>query len=318
MAVLAPVTWTLVAGGDIMLNGINPDLKPFAAISKVTLAADFSIANLEVPLTNSKKPTTRKSAAELAAKTQFVLKADINHWANLRDSGFLAFGLANNHAMDYGPDGISQTIALLNKAKVAYAGAGLTEDAAYKPLLFDGKVKIAVLPFLAFQTPKAQFKCWPAEEGAGVAVCKSEITWMKERIAEARNAGSAFVIAFLHWGEEKKQLPNVYQVSLGRKWIDAGADMVIGAHPHVLQGAEIYGGKPIYYSLGDLVQPKSKGVILLRLTLTNKSLQKTELLTYKCTNGKLVKQDWNTAFDYLSGLIQKRYPNKKSKAIKSG
>ncbi len=315
---IAPVTWTLVAGGDIMLNGVSPNTKPFDAIKTITSSADFSIANLEIPLTNSTTPTKRKTAAEVAAKTQYILKADVNHWQNIRDSGFLAFGLANNHAMDYGPSGLQQTINLLNKAKVAIAGAGMSEEESYKPLTFVGKIKIGVLPFLAFQTPKALFKCWPSENGPGVAVCKNEIGWMKARVEQARKSGSTFVIAFLHWGEEKKQLPNIYQVSLGRKWIDAGADMVLGMHPHVLQGAELYRSKPVFYSLGDLVQPKSKGVALIRLTLTNKVLKKVEVMPFKNNAGKLVKQTWNTSFDKLSTLIQKNYPNKNSKLIKQG
>ena len=80
-----------------------------------------------------------------------------------------------------------------------------------------------------------------------------------ERIGElvaSGTKGGAFLAVALHWGNEKETLPTPYQVALGRAFVDAGADLVLGHHPHVLQGAEIYRGKPIFHSLGNLVSPR--------------------------------------------------------------
>ena len=95
--------WTIVLGGDIMLNGVSPTKSPFAAVKAIFKGADTAFANLEVPMTAIGKPTSHKTAAELRARTQFILRANPAHMKWVKAAGIKAVSLGNNHALDYGP-----------------------------------------------------------------------------------------------------------------------------------------------------------------------------------------------------------------------
>ncbi len=247
-----------------MLNGIQPSSKVFAGIKGLTSRCDATIANLEIPLTNSKTRTSRKSEADLKAKNQWILKADPRHAPILAQAGFSMVSLANNHAMDYGANGLAEMTSLLDLNRICHAGAATTANLANAPtfLTLPNRKRIGMLSALAFMTPQALRKTTPATlTSAGVAVLSlgGAITkFTREKLTrwvQSARAGSDFVVVALHWGVERKPLPTAYQVSLGRALIDAGADIVWGNHPHVLQGAELYKGHLIMYSMGNLISP---------------------------------------------------------------
>jgi len=150
----------------------------------------------------------------------------------------------------------------LDKLRIAHAGAGSNADAAMQDAVVkvsSGK-RVALLSALGFMTTAALKKTTPATSTSpGIAVlnlkgridkaaCDKLVSW----IGKAR-AHADIVVVAMHWGVERKPLPTAYQVSLGRALIDAGADIVWGNHPHVLQGAEMYKKKLIMYSMGNLV-----------------------------------------------------------------
>ena len=233
----------LVFVGDIMLDdgpgrlieqGGDP-LAPFAAILN---AADYRIGNLECPVATS--------GTEHASKI-VSFRAKPNTLAVLQ-SRFDAVSLANNHSGDYGQAAFSETMQHLDNAGIAYFGGGKNLAAAHQPLWIERNgLKIAVLAYNEFK-PRA-FEAgadWP-----GIAWSEDDQVIADLRAAKA--AGADLIIPFMHWGWEKEDKPSQRQQQLAHKMIDEGAALVVGGHPHVTQGVEIYQGKPIIYSLGNFV-----------------------------------------------------------------
>jgi poly-gamma-glutamate synthesis protein (capsule biosynthesis protein) len=258
----APIRWTLALGGDAMLNGVSPTAKPLAGVARFFSNADLAVVNLEIPLTRAVTRTSRKSARDLARRTQFILKADPAHIEGLAAAGIDAATLGNNHALDYGTAGLAEMGGLLKSKGILACGAGTNRQNAFAPAVMSapGGLKVALISMLAFRTKGGLGACTPATENRpGVAALdlggdfdQEDVPRIQELVRRAKSAGEVILVA-LHWGNERETVPTPYQVALGRAFVDAGADVVIGHHPHVLQGSELYKGKPILYSLGNLV-----------------------------------------------------------------
>lgn len=326
---LTQTAWTLVLGGDIMLNGISPKTKPFEKVTEVFREADVAIANLEIPLTRSKTLTSRKSATEIKARTQFVLRADPKHIEGLKEAGFDVVSLGNNHAMDYGWSGLSETLGLLESAGIRWAGAGQDWASAVESAVVttrDG-TRVALVSYLAFVTERAMRKCWPARtSGPGIAVLPLGGVVgkaAKERliaIVQRARQDADFVIVALHWGVEKQTVPIPYQVSLGRGFAEAGADVVWGHHPHTLQGTELYDGVPILYSTGNLVSSRPGSTAIYRLTFEGLKFKSAEILPCTIAGGKVspnLKPGAKKAISDLDAKLRKRYPSKRSTSSSS-
>lgn len=257
----------LVFAGDVMLDdgpgrtvaaGGDP-LAPFAAI---LADADFRIGNLECPVATVGQPMERKIYSFRAAPAAL----------RVLEGRFDAVALANNHSGDYGKDAFLQTLQLLDAAGIGHFGGGRNLAAAHAPLWIEKNgLRVAVLGY-------DEFKPRVFEAGADApGVAWSEDSEVVADIRAARAAGADLVIPFMHWGWEREPLPDERQRTLARLMIDAGADAVVGGHPHVTQGAEVYQGKPIVYSLGNFVfdgfeQPDARRGWLLRLTLDKRGV----------------------------------------------
>jgi poly-gamma-glutamate synthesis protein (capsule biosynthesis protein) len=160
-------------------------------------------------------------------------------------AGFDVICLANNHMTDYGREAAAETAALLDVAGLAHCGAGANLAEARKPaVLSSGGVSVAIVAYVQSGLGSVE----ATEDSGGVALAKDD--YLAEDIRTAR-AVADIVIVSVHWGDEFQHVPNRFQVDFARKAIDSGADAVVGHHPHVIQGAEIYQGKPIFYSLGN-------------------------------------------------------------------
>lgn len=243
-----------------MLNGVSPKHSPFAGCERI-FQADATLANLEVPLTDIGSPTSHKSAAELRARSQFVLRADPRQAKWIAAAGIEMVSLGNNHAMDYGPKALAQEFATLLNAGIKHAGAGLDSDdaRAVATLPLPGGLKLGLISGLAFQGTGALGKCTPATaDSPGVNALdykgKLDPKVLGAWVAAAHKHCDILIVA-LHGGIERQAQPTSYQVELAHAFIDAGADIVWGHHPHVLEAAEIYNGHPILYSMGNLVSP---------------------------------------------------------------
>ncbi len=253
---------TLIFAGDLMLadgpgqsiaQGGDP-LAPFAAILD---AADYRIGNLEVPVATGGQPHASKIA---------TFRAD-PHVVPVLRGRFDAVSLANNHSGDYGHDAFVETMQHLANAGSAYFCGGHNLAEAHRPLWIEKNgLKIAVLGYNEFKPRAFQAGAtWP-----GVAWSEDDLVIADIRAAKA--AGADLVIPYMHWGWEKETQPTARQKTFAHKMIDEGAALVVGSHPHVTQGAEIYQGKPIVYSLGNFVfdgfdYPEARRGWLLRLKL---------------------------------------------------
>jgi poly-gamma-glutamate synthesis protein (capsule biosynthesis protein) len=236
-------TITLQLAGDIMLAGsAEPTFlsrgydHPFIAARGLLQEADLNIANLEGPITDG---------GALAAGKQYTFRMRPEAAETIRRAGFGLVSLANNHILDYGAEGLSDTLAHLGSQGVGFAGAGMSLAEARRPARITVKgVRIA---FLAYSLT------WPesfyaSEATPGTAFGRME--YLEEDIPAAAREADLVIVSF-HWGQELSPDPKPYQVHLAHRSVQLGADLVFGHHPHVLQGIEIYRGVPILYSLGN-------------------------------------------------------------------
>ena len=317
-------TTTLLFGGDIMLNGITPSPKTFANIRPLAARCDLVFGNLEIPLTSSLTKTRRKSAKELLRKDQWILKANPGHAEFLAFSGIGAVSLANNHAMDYGTAGLNQMTSLLDRYHIYHAGAAENADEAMKCTVAIAKNKksVSLLSVMGFQTTAALLKTTPATlNSAGIGVLNVHGRMdaqfkakLKGWIGKAKIA-SDFVVVGIHWGVERKTIPTPYQVQLGRALIDAGADVVWGNHPHVLQGAEMYRGKLIIYSMGNMISnlPAKGGFI--KDVIDDEGHQRVFFVPTEIRGGHILTPEGasrgvaTSEMKELCQLLMKRYPS---------
>lgn len=291
LALIAPKPWTLVAGGDIMFYGIGAKTSPLKEVAATFQKADLSYGNLEIPLTSSKTPTRRKSAEEIKAKHQFILKAEPSHIGNLKGT-FDLVSLANNHAMDYGTQGITETINLLNKAGIQHAGAGMNIYDATTPTIktLPNGIRVGMISYLAFVSTGGLWKCTPATAKtsglAGLDLGGNPQSDRVQDIVRAAKKKCDVLLVALHWGIERQTKPTKYQINLGRNFIRSGADVVLGAHPHRLQGREIYKGKPILYSMGNLISPLPAATAVYTLNFDGTKFKSWDLRPMRNTAGK--------------------------------
>lgn len=257
----------LVFVGDIMLDDgpgrlIAAGGDPLARFARELADADYTIGNLECPIATVGKPLESKI---------FAFRADPRVVDRLKGR-FDALAVANNHSGDYGKAAFVETLGHLSRAGIPSFGGGSDLSAAHSPLWIEKKgLRIALLSYNEYK-PRS-FEAGPDWPG----IAWSEDSQVVSDIRAARAAGADLVIPFMHWGWEREPQPDERQRQLARLMIDAGADLVVGGHPHVTQGAEYYRGKLIVYSLGNFVfdgfdAPAEKRGWLLRLTVDRSGL----------------------------------------------
>jgi hypothetical protein len=269
-------SWTLVAGGDIMLDrgvaqtltikkkgadfafdggtaeitGTCKDCSPLGwdtpytkrtgnagAVRRLLTSADVAIANFENPAPDTFRYHT--SGTVFSANPKLI--------AGLANAGIDWVGIANNHIRDAGGNGILQTIANLKRYGIRSSGAGKNLAAARKPAILD--VRGTKVAFLAYDTIAKSYGASASRAGSA----QMSAAALKADVATARKAGAAVVIVFPHWGTEYDPTPFGGQRTLAEAAIDAGADMVIGNHAHWAGAVEVYKGRPIWYALGNFV-----------------------------------------------------------------
>jgi poly-gamma-glutamate capsule biosynthesis protein CapA/YwtB (metallophosphatase superfamily) len=244
----------MMAVGDIMLGRsiaaaveYSKDAAyPFRLVeSLLNLPEAVTVGNLECVLT----------AQSTALNKRYTLPAPPSAVEALSFAGFDVLSLGNNHAMDFGAGGLADTLAALDSAGIAHVGAGTSDPAARTPAILErGGLRFAFLAYV--NVPDSSGWNFKAEsirataDKPGVAWADPEDIAADVRAARAR---ADFVIVFLHSGIEYNSLPNVVQRTAAHAAIDAGATLVLGTHPHVLQGIEYYHGGLIAYSLGNFV-----------------------------------------------------------------
>jgi poly-gamma-glutamate synthesis protein (capsule biosynthesis protein) len=253
--------------------------------------ADLRIVNCECALTKASRPVWKSGS---------VFKGEPGHAVGLSAVPFEVACLANNHVMDYGVTGLADTLKVLEKHEVLTVGAGLDEDTAYRPLTVAvNRTTVHVVNF-------SEGEDLTASDG-GPGVFGWDIARAARLIAERRKKGG-FVIVIAHCGLEYVPYPPPYVVAAFRAMVDAGADCVIGHHPHVPQGVEWYRGRPIVYSLGNFVFYQLTDLYWRRvgfsvaLRLRNGRLAEVELLPYRIDEAGLQRLHGNAAARFASQM----------------
>jgi len=181
------------------------------------------------------------------ADKRFIFRAHPEHIPALQTVGFDVLSLANNHILDFPPDSMDDTLAALGDLGIATVGAGRGEAAAHQPAILEVKgVKVA---FLAFAAPR-----W---RGSLEVPTATDVAWaepepVRKAVTQAQEEAD-LVIVIMHTGTEYEVQANQEQRAVAHAAVEAGAALVIGHHPHVLQDVEVYQGAPIVYSLGNFV-----------------------------------------------------------------
>ncbi|MGD9496450.1 MAG: CapA family protein [Armatimonadota bacterium] len=254
---------TILLVGDVLPL---QDQEYLAAARPLIAGADVAVCNLECPLSEHGTPCALKlDDSGRTLPREFLFRAPVSQARRLAAAGFDAVMLANNHIMDYGGEALLETLAVLDEAGLRHAGAGPDERAARRPMLLQaGGQRIAILCYVSEATLPGTDGFAATGETAGTVFVGGhggkptrKVREMLRADIQAAAIQADYVIAGFHWGSEGADDPGALPRALARCAIDCGADLVVGHHPHVLQGVEIYQGKPIVYSLGNFAFPTS-------------------------------------------------------------
>ncbi|CAM5412933.1 CapA family protein [Streptomyces xanthochromogenes] len=245
---LPPGTITLAFGGDVhftertapRLNATpaDPALGP---MSKTVAAADFAMVNLETAITT-------RGAAE---PKLYHFRTPPSALTALQASGVDAVSMANNHAVDYGPAGLADTLDAVHHAPIPVLGIGANEAEAYKPYVKNIRgVRLAVVAASqVMDLTNDKFRAGPKKPGIASALDQAKlIAAVKRAKAEAD-----VVVVYLHWGTEGQSCPGPEQKSIAAKLSAAGATAVVGTHAHVMLGSGMLGRSYVNYGLGNLL-----------------------------------------------------------------
>lgn len=221
--------------GELIARGEDP-FQPFAALLS---SHDVRIGNLECVVATTGTAEEKPYTFRADPRTLPVLKRH-----------FDAVSLANNHSGDFGKAAFAEQLALMDTAGLPYFGGGRDATAAHAPWIVERNgVRVALLGYVEFKP-----RSFEADASRpGVAWSGEDDDVIEDIIAARRVHRADIVIPFMHWGWEDEPDPSPRLRAFARRMIDAGADMVVGGHPHVTQGAEYYRGKPIIYSLGNFL-----------------------------------------------------------------
>jgi len=264
---------TLIFVGDIMLDrGVEYMIKkegkgdfkfPFLKIADNLKGAKLLFSNLEGPISDKGKKVG----------SIYSFRHNPKAIEGLTFAGFNVLSLANNHALDYTRKALEDCLTRLSNTGIGYVGVGFTENEAFSP--FIKKIEGTKIGFLAYTNLGPE--SWRAtSENSGIAwLSEKDMEKIKEDIKAAKEKTDVLIVS-LHAGEEYQKEPTQFQVEFSKMAIEAGADIVVGHHPHVVQPSEQYKQGYIFYSLGNFIFDQSfseetmKGLLLKVLIKNNK------------------------------------------------
>lgn len=211
---------------------------PFWKIKEELLKYDFIFANMESPITKRGTPLVEKP---------YIFRVKPEDAVCLKDLKIDAVSISNNHLMDYNIEGMVDTIAALDRLNIRHTGGGMNLDEARRPVMLKyGDTTIVILAYC--NRPPEEYYATDSLPG----IAPLDLNLIREDIAAYRLRNNRIIIS-LHWGIEQTHVPQKEQIATAHDIIDAGADAIIGHHPHWPQGIEIYRGRPIVYSLGNFI-----------------------------------------------------------------
>ena len=219
---------------------------------------DIMMANNEFPYSDRGEPTPDKT---------YTFRAKPETVNIMNELGVDIVSLANNHAYDYGPDALSDSVDILNEAKLPFVGAGKNYEEASKPAYFtvyDKRIAyVSATQIERYGNPDTK----EATADSPGVMRTLDATKFVEEIKEAE-ANSDFVVVYVHWGSESTDLVEQSQRDLAKAYVDAGADLIIGDHSHCLQGIDYVDNVPVFYSLGNFwFNSKTMDTCIVKVTL---------------------------------------------------
>jgi len=274
----------IIAAGDILLDrGVGKYLEekgydyPYTDIKKEIIKSDIAIANLECPLTDGGNAVLKRP--------ELIFRGSRLNGAALKNTGFDILSLANNHTMDQGREGLINTIKVLKDSDILPLGTGMSRSEAREPVFIERKGRsIGFLGYCDFPPEGYIYD----EDKADVA--RADMKSLGEEVKAARDNCDFLLVSF-HWGKEFDCYPKDRQREMAHMAIESGADLVIGHHPHVLQGVEEYKGKLIFYSLGNFVFDRQipRGTdesVIIDITIDRGGSQKARIIPVRIEDCK--------------------------------
>ena len=276
-------------GGDIT-NGIDPEL-----IREMN-SVDIMMINNEFPYSDRGAPLEDKA---------FTFRAKPSTVSYLDELGVDIVSLANNHAYDYGEEAFLDTITTLENAGIAYVGAGRNLQEARKPVCYIiNNMKIAIVSATQIERLDNPDTKGATDSSAGVFRCWNGDNLL-ETVREARE-NNDFVIAYLHWGTENVDTIDWAQEKQAAEVTEAGADLVIGDHPHCLQQISVVNGVPVVYSLGNFwFSSKTLDTGMIKVTLNENGLQDCQFIPCLQSGSRTVLlqgEEKQRVIDYMQSL----------------
>ncbi len=292
---------TLIFAGDVLFanafksnydaGGIEKVIEP--QLLKQLQDADIFMVNNEFPFSNRGEPMENK---------QFTFCSDPKYVKALNEMGVDIVSLANNHTLDYGRDALSDTFQTLDQADILYAGAGDTKERAYELQVIEKNGK--KFGFLAASRVVPESN-WKVEERTPGMLTAYDDTKLVQLIKEAQSECD-FLSVYIHWGVEYDAYPQEYQTKIASDCFAAGADLVLGAHTHCLQGISYIEGKPVFYSLGNFVFGQSiDRTVAVKVQVEADDTVSYELLPVYAAGGTTKLMDTNSAsalYQYMTQI----------------
>lgn len=239
--------------------------------------ADLVFVNLEEPITRSSTVTPYKNQAAVKAGLDYILRARNPALPGIfKESGIGLVGLANNHMMDYTVAGLEDTLSGFDEARLPVVGAGRKAQAERAYIFRKQGVRVALLAF----TDVVPHHYEATATRPGIASSK-KLSDLVEAIWRARRQAD-FVVLMIHWGGQGSPLITRRQHQLARVAVKAGCDVVVGMHPHVMQGVEYVNDRPVFYSIGNFAFPSSnpaaRECLMVKLTFSPTQLENFEII----------------------------------------
>ena len=258
---------------------------------------DIMMANNEFPYSDRGEPTPDKT---------YTFRADPKDVHIMTDLGVDIVSLANNHAYDYGPDALIDTIDTLNGARLPFVGAGKNIEEAKKPAYFHaGEHVISYVSATQIERYGNPDTKEATEDSPGVLRTLDPDKFV-EVIKEA-DANSDFVVVYVHWGSESTDLVEQSQRDLARAYVDAGADLIIGDHSHCLQGIDYVDDVPVFYSLGNFwFNSKSLDTCIVRTVIApDGSISELKFIPCRQVGSKVriaTSEEKSSIIEYMRGI----------------
>lgn len=254
---------------NLLRRGVTIDNGISLALLEKLQGVDILVANNEFPFTDRGTPTEGKT---------YTFRADTKAVSYLHDIGVDAAVLANNHIYDFGEVGLLDTLDTLTQAGIPYVGAGRNLQEASAPIYYIvNDIKIALVAATQIERLDNPDTKGATENTAGVFRCLNPEKLYE--VVEMAKENSDFVIVYIHWGTENVTEPDWAQLDQAPKLAQAGADLIIGDHPHCLQGITYFDDTPVIYSMGNFwFNSRTIDTGMVRVTIDREGLKSFQFM----------------------------------------